>query len=159
MPGQAMALALGTRRSTIAAVASAVAAMALAAAVAGRSCQVTQPGPEMTVRDLLQAAQTNDRDLVFELLTPATRARLEADAKRATDLVGATTRYTAKDLISIGASDNIAAPTDITVIEERRDHAVVEIVSPAGRARLQLHKIDGRWRVHLPQYGVTRPGS
>jgi hypothetical protein len=152
-----MALALGTRRSTIAAVASALAAMALAAAVAGRSCQVTQPGPEMTVRDLLQAAQTNDRDLVFDLLTPATRARLEAEAKRATDLVGAATRYTAKDLISIGASDNVAPPTDITVIEQRGDHAVVEIVSPAGRSRLSLYKIDGRWRVDLPQYGATQP--
>jgi hypothetical protein len=152
MPEQTMALALGTRRSTIAAVTSALAALALAAAVAGRSCQVTQPGPEMTVRDLLQAAKTNDRDLVFDLLTPATQQRLEAEAKRATDLVGAATRYTAKDLISIGASDNVAAPTDITVIEERGDHAQVEIVSPAGRARLQLFKIDGRWRVDLPQY-------
>ena len=154
MPGQAMALALGTRRSTIAAVASALAAMALAAAVAGRSCQVTQPGPEMTVRDLLQAAKTNDRDLVFELLTPSTRARLEAEAKRATDLVGAAVRYTAKDLISIGASDSVAAPTDITVIDARGDHAVVEIVSAAGRSRLSLYKIDGRWRVDLPQYGT-----
>ena len=154
-----MALALGTRRSTIAAVASALAAMALAAAVAGRSCQVTQPGPEMTVRDLLQAAKTGDRDLVFELLTPTTRARLDAEAKRATDLVGAATRYTAKDLISIGASDNVAAPTDITVIEERGDHAVVEIVSPAGRSRLQLYKVAGRWRVDLPTYGTSRsPG-
>lgn len=158
MPGEVMALALGTRRSTIAAVASALAAIALAAAVAGRSCRVTQPGPEMTVRDLLQAAQTNNRDLVFELLTPATRARLEAEAARATDLVGAATRYTAKDLISIGASDNVAPPTDITVIDERDDHAVVEIVSPAGRARLHLYKIDGRWRVDLPQYGAYPTG-
>jgi hypothetical protein len=154
MPGQVMALALGTRRSTIAAVASALVAMALAVAVAGRSCQVTQPGPEMTVRDLLQAARTNDRDLVFELLTPSTRTRLDAEAKRATDLVGAAVRYTAKDLISIGASDPGTAPTDITVIEQRGDHAVVEIVSPAGRARLQLYRIAGRWRVDLPQFGA-----
>ena len=129
--------------------------MALAAAVAGRSCQVTQPGPEITVRDLLQAAKTNNRDLVFELLTPATRARLEAEAKRATDLVGAATRYNAKDLISIGASDNLAAPTDITVIEQRGDHAVVEIVSAQGRSRLQLFRINGRWHVDMPQFGAT----
>lgn len=147
-----MALALGTRRSTIAAVASALAAMALATAVAGRSCQVTQPGPEMTVHDLLQAAKTSDRDLVFELLTPTTQQRLEAEAKRATDLVGAARRYDAKDLISIGAGD-VAMPTDITVIEERGDHALVEIVSPAGRSRLQLQRVGGRWRVDLPQFG------
>lgn len=150
LPG--VALALGTRRSTIAAVTSALAAMALAAAVAGRSCQVTKPGPEVTVRDLLQAAKQGNRDLVYELLTPATRARLQQEANRATDLVGASTRYTAKDLISIGATGE--APTDITVIEQRGDRAVVEIVSPAGRSRLQLYDIDGRWRVDLAAYGT-----
>jgi len=148
-----MALALTSRRSTIAAVASALAAMALAAAVAGRSCRVSQPGPEAAVRDMLQAAKTGDRDTVFEMLTPGTQARLEVEARRATDLVGASIRYTAKELISIGSSDDVAAPTDITVLEERATTAVVEVVSPAGRARMQLVKIDGRWRIDIPQYG------
>ena len=148
-----MALALTSRRSTVAAVASALAAMALAAAVAGRSCRVSQPGPEAAVRDMLQAAKTGDRDTVFALLSPATRARLETEAKRATDLVGASIRFSAKDLVSIGSSDGIPAPTDITVLEERGDHAVVEVVSPAGRARMDLVKVDGRWRIDLPQYG------
>ena len=150
-----MALALGTRRSTAAAVASALAAMALAAAVAGRSCRVAPPGPEVAVRDILQAAKTGDRDAIFELLAPSTRARLDAEAKRATDLVGGAVRYTAKDLISIGSSEGVASPTDITVIDESDDHAVVEIVSAAGRARLELRKLDGRWRVDLPQYGAA----
>jgi len=148
-----VALALGTRRSTVAAVTSALAAMALAIAVAGRSCRVTQPGPEMTVRDLLHAANTGDRETVFQLLDPATQARLEAEAKRATDLVGATQRYAAKDLISIGASEGVAPPTDITVLEERGDRATVQIVSPAGRSLLQLVRIAGHWRVDIPAYG------
>src|SRR5688500_17229047 len=118
-----MALALTSRRSTIAAVASALAAMAVAAAVAGRSCRVSQPGPEGAVRDMLQAAKTGDRETVFAMLTPQTQARLEVEARRATDLVGASIRYTAKDLVSIGSSDNIAAPTDITVIEEGEKRA------------------------------------
>jgi hypothetical protein len=147
-----MALALTSRRSTLAAVASALAAMALAAAVAGRSCRVTRPGPEVAVRELIQAAKTGDRDLVFELLTPATRDRLDGEARRATDLVGASQRYTAKDLISIGSSD-VADPTDITVVEEHGDRAIVEVVSPAGRGRVELLRIAGRWRIDLPQYG------
>ena len=154
-----MALALGTRRSTLAAVASAVAAMALAAAVAGRSCRVTQPGPDVTVRDLLQAARTGDRNLVLELLAPSTRAHLEAQAKRATDLSGASMRYTAKDLISIGASEASSIPTHITEIEQRADDAVVEIVSAAGRSRVQLVRVKGRWRVELPEYGSGAPPS
>ena len=148
-----MGLALTSRRSTVAAVTSALAAMALAASFAGRSCRVTQPGPEAAVREMLHAAKTGDRDAVFTLLAPSTRSRLEVEAKRATDLVGAATRYTAKDLLSIGSSDGIAAPTDITVLEERGDHATVEVVSPAGRARIELLKVDGRWRIELPQYG------
>ncbi|HZJ68058.1 MAG TPA: hypothetical protein VFD36_31360, partial [Kofleriaceae bacterium] len=95
-----------------------------------------------------------DRDAVFDLLTPATRDRLDAEARRATDLVGASQRYTARDLISIGSSDGVAEPTDITVIEERGERAVVEVVSPTGRARLELVKHEGRWRIDLPQYGA-----
>jgi hypothetical protein len=146
-----MALALGTRRSTIAAVASALAAMALAAAVAGRSCHVTAPGPEATVHDLYQAAKAGDRDAIFELLAPETRNRLEAEAKHATDLDGAVTRYHAKDLISIGTGE---LPTDITLIDARAGRAIVEVVSPAGRARVDLVEVDGHWRVELPQYGT-----
>jgi hypothetical protein len=149
-----MALALTSRRGALAAVASALAAVALAAAVAGRSCRVTQPGPEAAVSDMLQAAKTGDRDAVFDLLTPATRERLDVEARRATDLVGASQRYTARDLISIGSSDGVAEPTDITVIEERGERAVVEVVSPTGRARLELVKHEGRWRIDLPQYGA-----
>jgi hypothetical protein len=148
-----VALALTSRRGALAAVASALAAMALAAAVAGRSCQVTQPGPEAAVRDMLHAAKTGDRDLVFALLAPRTRERLDAEARRATDLVGASQRYVARDLISIGGSDSAADPTDITVIEELGDRAVVEVVSALGRSRVDLVKVEGRWRIDLPQYG------
>jgi hypothetical protein len=156
-----MALALTSRRSTVAAVASALAAMALAAAVAGRSCRVSQPGPEAAVRDMLQAAKTGDRDTVFELLAPETRARLDAQAGRATDLVGASVRFAPKDLVSMGSSDGVAAPTDITVLEELDDRAVVEVVSPAGRARIQLVRVDDRWLIELPAYGAggAPPGT
>ena len=148
-----MALALTSRRSTLAAVASALAAMALAAAVAGRSCRVTEPGPEAAVRDMIQAAKTGDRDAVFELLGPVTQDRLAAQARQATDLVGASQRYTAKDLISIGSSDGVLDATEITVVDERGDRAEVEIGSAAGKARLGLIKLDGRWRIELPEYG------
>lgn len=147
-----MALAISSRRSTVAAIGSALAAIALAAAVAGRSCRVTPPGPEATVGDLIQAARAGDRAVVLELLAPTTRARLEAEAKRATDLVGASVRYTAKDLISIGNTEHVATPTDITVIAQSDATAVVEIVAASGRSRMELVKVAGRWKIELPQY-------
>lgn len=102
---------------------------------------------------LLQAARAADRDAIFELLTPATQARLRAEAQRAIDLNGAAVRYTAKDMISIGSSRGVSAPSDITVIAQHGGRAVVEIVAPTGRFRLELEKADGRWRVDLPSYG------
>jgi hypothetical protein len=147
-----MALALGSRRSTIAGVASALAAMAVAVAVAGRSCRVDQPGPEIAVKDFLHAAKTNDRETLFALLGPTTRARLEVEAKRATDFVGAAVRYTAKDMVSIGTFDDTTAP-DITVVEEQGDRAVVYI----GGSRIELVRVEGFWRLEVPLYGPVTP--
>jgi hypothetical protein len=126
--------------------------VAIAAAVAGRSCRVTEPGPDTAVRAFIQAAKTNDREIVYAMLSPATHARLEIEAKRATDYVGAAVRYSPKDLISIGNFET-ATPTDITVVEEHADRAVVYIASVAGGARIDLVRVDGMWRIDLPGYG------
>jgi hypothetical protein len=150
-----MALALTARRSTVAALVSIVAAMALAVAVAGRSCRVSQPGPEAAVRDMLRAAMTGDRDTVYDLLGPETHKRLEAEARRASDMVGATLRYTAKDLVSLGSSEGVIPPSDITVLEETDDSAVVLVVRGEDRATMQLVRSDDRWLVEIPQY--SRP--
>lgn len=147
-----MAIALTSRRTTIAAVTSAVAAAALAVGVAGRSCAVSSPGPEAVVHDLLAAAKAQDRRAVFDMLSPSTQQRIEERARRATDLVGSSTRFQAIDLLSIGSSEE-SPPTDITTVEQLGDRAVVEVVSQAGRARLTVIKLDGRWRVELPSYG------
>lgn len=147
-----MAIALTSRRTTIAAVTSAVAAAALAVGVAGRSCAVSSPGPEAVVHDLLSAAKAQDKRAVFDLLSPSTQQRIEERARRATDLVGSSTRFKAIDLLSIGSSEE-PPPTDITTVEQLGDRATVEIVSPSGRARLSLIRHEGRWLVELPGYG------
>jgi len=148
-----VALALTSRRGALAAAASALAALALAIAVLGRGCRVDDPGPDAAVHDLLQAARTGDRQAVFELLSPSVQQRLDERAQNATSLVGANRRYTAMDLISIGSFDDQPAPTELRVVEQYGDKAVVEVESSAGRARIQLIKVDGRWRIELPEYG------
>lgn len=146
-----MALALTSRRRALAAAASAIAAMALAAAVLGRGCGVTAPGPDATVRSLVQAARAGDRKAVWRLLSPDTQQRLERQAREATELVGSSRRYTAMDLISIGSSDGVPPPTDIKVVSRSGDDAIVEVSGPAGKAQLPLRRVGGRWRIHLPQ--------
>jgi hypothetical protein len=137
----------------MAAGASAIAAVALAVAVVGRSCGVADPGPEAAVRGMLAAASAGDRTAVYDLLTPETQQRLAERARRATDVVGSSVRYSALDLISIGGASDAPPPSDITVIEQVGDRAVVEVVSPGGRDRVTVRRVGGRWLVELAAYG------
>jgi hypothetical protein len=121
--------------------------------VVGRGCRVDDPGPDAAVHELLQAAHAGDRKAVFALLSPDTQRHLEERAQNATSLVGASVRYSAFDLISIGSFDDQPAPSEMRIVEQYGDKAVVELESPAGKARLSLVKIDGRWRIDLSQYG------
>jgi len=135
-----------------------VAAMALAAAVVGRGCGVTSPGPDATVRSLVQASRAGDRKAVWQLLSPDTQTRLERQAREATELVGSSTRYTALDLISIGSSDDVPPPTEIRVVWKRGDDAMVKVAGTAGQAELPLRRVGGRWRIHLPDAAPPAPG-
>lgn len=137
----------------MAAATSALAAMALAAAMAGRGCRVEANSPESAARELVAAANAEDHEALYELLGPATRARLEAAAKRATDLAGGSNRYSAIDMISIGKGDG-ATPKDFVVREQNEERAVIEIVGANGEsARLTTVYVDGVWRIELPEYG------
>jgi hypothetical protein len=150
-----MALALSSRRRSAAAVLSVLAAVALAIAVVGRGCGVAEPGPEAAVRGLVAAAAAGDREAVYRWMSPSTQAVLDERAQRATELVGANVRYTAADLIALGPAEEVAAPTEVRVVERRGDRVTVEVVSSGGRARLEVVKIDGRWRIDLPSLGAT----
>lgn len=149
-----MALALTGRRRVWAAAVSAIAAVALAVGVVGRGCRVEEPGPDTAVRSMLAAASAGDRKAFWALLSPDTQAKLEEKAQRATELGGSNVRYVALDLISIGSTEEVPPPTEINVLERHGDRAVVEIVSAAGRARLDVVQVDGRWRIDLPGYGA-----
>ncbi len=146
-----LALALTSRRGAVAAAASALAAIALAAAVLGRGCGVTEPGPDAAVRSLVQAARAGDRKAVWRMLSPDTQRALEERSHSATDLVGSSTRFSALELISIGSSDGVPPPTDIRVVSRVGDHAVVEVGGPAPE-RIDVVRVDGRWKIDLPAY-------
>lgn len=146
----------GSRRNAITAVASAVAAVALAVAVAGRSCDVDDSSPQAAAREFAAAANAGDRDAVYRLLGPETQRRLQIAAQRATDLVGGSQRYQALDMISISRSSDTPPPKDFILRDHSPSRATVEIVSVSGeRARVQVVRVDGAWRIELPAYSST----
>jgi hypothetical protein len=146
-----MPLAASKRRA-ITAAASAFAAAALVLAVAGRGC-ADDPGPAEAVRALAVAASAGDRETVVELLGPDTRARLEREARRATELVGGTRRYGAADLVTLGAAEESGLPAELGVRYLDDDRAIVTMGKAAdGPEELLVVRVGGRWVIELPGY-------
>ncbi len=154
-----LGFAIGSRRRAITLTASALAAVALAAAMVGRSCSVEDDSPEGAARAFVEAASAGDRQALYELLGPETRARLERASRRATDLVGGGMRFDALDLVGLEAPSESGALRDVVVkkrvsAEEAgadRGYTIVEVVDATGRrAELRLVEIGGNWRVEIP---------
>ena len=151
-----MAFAPMGKHRVLVAGATAVAAFALAAAVVGRSCRWTTSAPEEVAAQFVAASKARDREAVFALLAPATRAQLAAQAERATNLVGGSRRYEALDMISISETDRFA-PVQVGEAIIRGGRARVPITSEAGRDELSLVKLDGSWWVEVDSYGGVNP--
>ncbi len=169
-------LAPWSRRRALAALASAIAAVALATAVAGRGCEVDDDGPVSAVQDFLVAVDTGELASLYEQLGPATQAGLTAEAKRASDLAGGAHRFQAVDMLGVRTSA-LSGPRTLRLIERVRppaaapaddpggsahagaagvavdERAVVEVQSADGTAgRLHVVSLDGVWRVELPPF-------
>lgn len=148
-----MDLRLGSRRRAIAAAASAVLAAALALAIGARGCGSADETPEGAARAFVTAARTGDRAAVFALLGPGTRAYLESEAVRATEIAGGSRRVDPRELVSVTATGaDTPAPKAFRVAERAGDRAIVEVVARDGTAHpLRLVRVDGHWRVELAE--------
>ncbi len=137
----------GSRRRALAAATTALAAVALAAAVAGRGCGPQDDTPDGAVRAFDAAARAGDKRAVYELLGPETQSTLAERADRASAL--GEDRYAPEDMIGLGETTTAPTPT-LEVVREKDGSAVVAITGDGGqRSTLNLVKIKGHWRVEL----------
>jgi len=129
--------------------ASALLAAALAVAAAGRGCSADDDSPAGVVAALVEATRAGDQTAVYELLGPRTRASLEQQARRATELVGGDRRYRPVEMLALGPPPDDAVAPHIDVVSQEDERAVVQLDQGGGKARLDVVLIDGRWRVEL----------
>jgi hypothetical protein len=106
--------------------------------------------PEGAVRALAEAAESGDRDALWALLGPATRARLSADADRAKAAAGRR-EIVARDLLAAGWSPPRWRAAGFDVIARTGDRATVEVRGAAHeRETVTCVVVDGKWQVELP---------
>jgi hypothetical protein len=119
-------------------------------ALAPSACDTGARSPEGAVRALAEAAESGDRDAVWTLLGPATRARLSSDAERAAQVAGRR-ELRGRDLLAAGWSPPRWRAVDIDVLARSSDRATVEVRGPGHeRERLTLVRAGGQWQVELP---------
>ncbi len=126
---------------------TALIAIALAAAVAGNN---RSDGATEAVRSFLAASSAGDRDKLLKMLGPATRARLEEKAERATKLVGGEGRYEARDMIQPMSGEG----RGLSIVNMGRDGdtASLSIKNRRGEKTIVTAVlIDGHWRIELPE--------
>lgn len=106
--------------------------------------------PLAAVEQFQRAAEQGARAEVFALLGPVTKARLEADARRAADLSGRR-NVRPEELLAIGWSPRRFRAVELRLVAKAGDHAEVEADGEHGeREVLQLVRSEGRWRIELP---------
>jgi hypothetical protein len=106
--------------------------------------------PDGAVRALAEAAEAGDRDAVYALLGPATRARLAADADHAAQAAGRR-ELGPVDLVAAGWSPPAWRAADFDVLTRSGDRATVEIRGPGHeRETVTCVLVGGQWRVELP---------
>lgn len=140
----------GGRRRVLALAVTAAAAVAMAVVVTGRGCGGGDGSPEGAARLFVAASRAGDKQAVWDLLGPRTRAKLLQAAEDATNRQGGPRRYGPLDMIEMTVSERSYAPGDVILREKSTDTAVVDVLGPSGRRdELSLVKVGKRWRVEL----------
>jgi len=122
----------------------------LVAALLASACTAGTRSPEGAVRALGEAAADGDRGAVWRLLGPATRARLEADAKHAAEMSGRRAMKP-EEMLAVGWFPPKLHATEVRELSRDGDRATVEIVGKDGeREQLGCVRVAGAWKVELP---------
>ena len=113
------------------------------------ACNAGTRSPAGAVRALGEAAANGDRDAVFALVGPRTKAALESGAATAAQLSGRR-RVQPVELLGVGWFPAAFTLSEAHELERHGDTATVEVSSRDNRtSRATCVKIDGAWKVEL----------
>jgi hypothetical protein len=114
------------------------------------ACQRDLP-PDATYRALVRAVADRDEAAAWDLLSSATRKRLEERARVAAAAAPGVVPPSARAMLVGDAAVAVRPPSSITVGEATPERAVLRVEAPGSPARdVVLVREGGAWRVDLP---------
>jgi hypothetical protein len=127
-----------------------LAVLGLALLLAVPACQRDLP-PDAAYRALVRAMSERDEKAAWDLLSSATRARLEAQARVAAAAAPGVVSPSARDQLAGDAPLAVLPPTSITVVESGPERALLRVEAPGAKPRdVVMVRERGGWRVDLP---------
>ena len=139
-------------------------------AMPGLSCTQSKEAPktpEEAVRALARTAHPraplHERERIFDLLGPKTRARLEQSAVLAGQQAGLRRAFTWKDMLVAGLAHPRHELREVRRLSGEGNRAIVEVVATDGtREQVEVVQEGGAWKVELPPpqpFLVKKPSS
>ena len=127
-----------------------LATLGLALLLAVPACQRDLP-PDAAYRALVRAISERDEEAAWNLLSSATRQRLEAQARVAAAAAPGVVPASARALLAGDAGLAVLPPTSIAVQESGPDRAILRVEAPGTKPQeVVLVRERGGWRVDLP---------
>ncbi len=140
-------------KRAIAAAVSALAAVIIATAVVGKGCNLDSNTPKGVVGEFVRAANMGDRQGVFRLIGPTTKARLAQAADCATEVVGGDRRFDPLDLIGLSSPNPAFVIKRLTVRDREKNSATIDVLYQGGEvASIYVVRSNGTWMVEIPEY-------
>jgi len=136
-------------------------ALCIAALLVLVSCTGEEARPEGTARLFLRAIAAADAEEVYRLVAPASRQRLEALARLATDQTGGRKKIKPQDLL-IAGMNQLPSAKPLVVEQQPKimgDSAAVRLLDQKGKVRFvfEMVRAERRWRVLLPPKLLRTP--
>lgn len=129
---------------------SRLAALGAALSLAIPGCQRDLP-PDAAYRALVRAMSERDEEAAWDLLSSATRSRLEARARAAASAAPGVVPPSARAQLAGDAPLAVLPPTSIVVTELGPERAVLRVEAPGAEpGQVVLVRERGGWRVDLP---------
>ncbi len=141
------------KRTTLTAVVSVAASVAIALAVYGRGCNSNRDTAEAAATQFLTASKAGDAVVMYELMSESTQRELRKAARLATERVGGSRRFEAIDMIRVAATEDEKLPR--LTFKERSSARVVFRLEGAARgsdAELFVVQQVGRGRIDVPGF-------
>ena len=127
-----------------------LAALGVALFLAIPACQRDRP-PDAAYRDLVRAMSERDEEAAWDLLSSATRGRLEERARAAAAAAPGVVPPSARAQLAGDAALAVLPPTSIVVVEVGPDRALLRVEAPGAEpGEVVLVREGGGWRVDLP---------